>query len=82
MLSREQPEPRERIAEWSRVMEMFAQLLDAVRVNTAATIAVAGGKPGPVRPVPRPVTAIDRVKRERRIAEHRQLVAQVRGRSE
>lgn len=60
---------------------MLAQIVDALRGNTAATIAAAGNKPGPVKPVQRPYTAIDRVKRERRIAAHHDLVARVLGRS-
>lgn len=72
-------EPRERISEWSGIREALARVEDALRANTAVAVAAAGGKPGTVQPVPRPVTALDRVKRARRLAEHRALVAKLTG---
>jgi hypothetical protein len=33
---------------------LLASLLDAVRLNTAVTVAAAGGKPGEFTPTPRP----------------------------
>jgi hypothetical protein len=41
-------------APWSSVELLLADVKDAVRQNTSAVIACAGGKPGPFTPTPRP----------------------------
>lgn len=47
-------EHRPDLAPWSGVEMLLASVLDAVRHNTAATIAAAGGTPAEFEPTPRP----------------------------
>ncbi|MER7331661.1 MULTISPECIES: hypothetical protein [unclassified Micromonospora] len=70
-------QPARRMSEWSPQLEMLTNLYDAVRENTRAVIASAGGKPGKVLPAPRPVTALERARRARRWEKHRSVVARV-----
>lgn len=69
--------PARRMSEWSPELEMLTNLFDAVRDNTRAVVAAAGGKPSRVLPAPRPVTAIERARRRRRLEKHRSVVARV-----
>lgn len=72
----EQP-PSRRMAEWSTEVELLTSVLDAVRENTRAVVAAAGGKPGKFHPAPRPRTALERARRRRRQVVHDRLTAKL-----
>ncbi|GAA1064674.1 hypothetical protein GCM10009574_022870 [Streptomyces asiaticus] len=53
-LKRASADSRPDQGQWSGVEMLLASLLDAVRQNTAATMAAAGAKPPEFEPTPRP----------------------------
>jgi hypothetical protein len=65
------------MAEYSPELEMLTNVFDRLGDLIQATIAAQGGKAPKVRPYPRPKTALDRVKEQRRLAKHRRIVARV-----
>lgn len=69
--------PSRRMSEWSPEMEMLTNVYDAVRENTRAVIAAAGGKAGKVHPAARPATALDSERRRLALTKHRSVVARV-----
>jgi hypothetical protein len=72
----EQP-PTRRMAEWSAEVELLTSVLDAVRENTRAVVAVAGGKPGRFHPAPRPKTALEKARGRKRRLIHERLTAKL-----
>lgn len=52
-------------SEWTPEVEMLAAAVDRLGENIAAQVAAAGGKPGHVKPWPRPESAAERVRRRR-----------------
>lgn len=58
-------------------MHGIATLSDQLQVIANILIAAHGGKPGKVRPYPRPDTAIQRARRRQSFARHQDLVARV-----
>jgi hypothetical protein len=65
------------MAEYSPELEMLTNVFDRLGDLIQATIAAQGGKAPKVKPYPRPKTALDRVKEQRRLAKHRRIVARV-----
>jgi hypothetical protein len=53
---------------------LLLAIIDALQGVQAAVIASAGGEPPGVKPVPRPVTAIDRLREERRLTSLQNLI--------
>lgn len=66
------------LSEWSLNAELLAQVIDALTVNTHATMAAAGAKTPKFKPVRRPQTAYERVQHRRRLAGHDRVVAMVK----
>lgn len=54
------------MTEWSPEVEALAVVVDRLAEVTNTLIATAGGKPKQIRPYPRPVTAFDRTRAQRR----------------
>lgn len=59
------PDAAPPLAEWTLQVEMLASLYDAVTALTGFLVKVNGGKGREPKPLPRPITALDRA-RERR----------------
>lgn len=53
-LKRASTDARADRAPWSSTEMLLAAVLDAIRINTAVTVAAGGGKPGKFEPTPRP----------------------------
>lgn len=68
---------RARMADWSPEMERLTDLYDLVGEVMRLLIALKGGKPNRSRPLPRPRTALDRLRARRRERQHRSIVARV-----
>ncbi|MFI7608781.1 hypothetical protein ACIBTV_27225 [Micromonospora sp. NPDC049366] len=69
--------PRQRLSEWTPEMERLTDLYDLVNEVIRVLVALKGGKPGNSKPLPRPVSALDRAKARKRQAKHRSLVARM-----
>jgi hypothetical protein len=69
--------PQRRMSDWSPEVEMLTAVLDRLGELVQAVAAVGGAKPKKVQPAPRPVTAYERVRRNRRAERHRSLVSRV-----
>ncbi|MCW2904695.1 MAG: hypothetical protein JWO67_6960 [Streptosporangiaceae bacterium] len=50
------------LAGFDPIRALLTQLVDAINVNTAATIAAAGADPPTFDPLPRPETELDRAR--------------------
>lgn len=70
-------EPHPLQAEHGYTEELLAMLVDAVRENTSVAVAAAGGKPRPVKPLPRPETAAPQIDDTDRLKKHREVVSRV-----
>ena len=70
-------QPTRRISEWSTQVELLSVIADRLGELIAAHAATKGAKVKPPRPMPRPVTALQRVERRRRETKHRALAARV-----
>lgn len=68
---------KRRMREWSAEAELLSTIADRVAELIQATLAARGVKPQPVRPVPRPENALERVRYRERVRRHRSLVARV-----
>lgn len=66
-----------RLTEWGPDVQVLAEIRDLLADLRAITIKVNGGKPGKVKPYPRPETALQRVKRRARAVAHSELVRRV-----
>jgi len=66
------------VSEWSLQNELLATIVDAVTVNTGATVAAAGGKAPKFKPVARPSTEYERAEHRRRLAGHERITAMVK----
>lgn len=69
--------PVRRMSDWSAEVEMLTAVLDRLGELVQAVAALGGAKPRRVQPAPRPVTAFERVRRNRRADQHRALVSRV-----
>jgi uncharacterized membrane protein YkvA (DUF1232 family) len=65
------------LAGWTHDCELLTLLVDEIRSLHSTLVAVNSrrGKGFKFAPMPRPVTALDRVQRRRRLARHDDLVA-------
>lgn len=61
---------------YDHLNQQMAMLIDAVHANTAATVASAGGKSKPPKPLPRPKTAIDKAKEDRSKTDQKTLISE------
>ncbi|WP_306358701.1 MULTISPECIES: hypothetical protein [unclassified Nocardia] len=64
---RYEPEPPTPVG-YTLTNYLLLTLIDSVRSVSASVIAAAGVKPPEMRPMPRPQTALDRVREEQRVA--------------
>lgn len=69
--------PRRRLSDWSPTVEMLTCIQDRLTELIQVCAMLGGAKPRKVIPAPKPVTAIDRVRKRRRITAHEALVARV-----
>ncbi|WP_047893248.1 hypothetical protein [Micromonospora sp. RV43] len=69
--------PQQRMADYSAEVERLSDLVDLTRELINATIASRGVPPRRFTPTPRPVTAVDRLRRRNREVQHRSLVARL-----
>ena len=64
-----------RLAEFSPEVQVLAEVRDLVATLINVQIARAGKKPSKVKPYPRPVSAVEQVRRRERYRKHTSLVA-------
>ncbi len=69
--------PTRRMREWSAEVELLSALVDRTAELIQAVAATKGAKPKQVRWMPRPVTAIQRLRARARKAKHNSLVARL-----
>lgn len=74
----ERPPQPPRLTDWTPEVAALTDLRDRVVELIGVTVRAANGKPGPFRPAPRPVTAIDRARAQARNRRHQDLVAEVK----
>lgn len=67
----------ERWSEWSPERDALARVEDLLQEVVRTLVATSGGTPGAFRPAPRPESAVQRLRRDRRRSEHLTLVARV-----
>jgi hypothetical protein len=72
--------PVRRISDYSPEVEMLTLIADRVAENTQVLVASRGGKPRKLPHLPRPVTAVEKVRAKRRQKKHEWTVARVYGR--
>ena len=64
--------------DWTHDRELLTLLIEEIRSLHSSLIAINNkGKGFTVAPLPRPVTALDRIQRRQRLARHRALVDMV-----
>lgn len=66
-----------RLSEFSPEVEALHAVIDRLGDVLVALVRLGNGRPAPIPPMRRPQTAVDRVREQRRIAEHRELVARI-----
>ncbi len=66
-----------RVGEWSVQVEVLSDIADLLTQLIHLTAAAHGAKPGRPARMPRPVTALDRLRRRQRMERHRTLVARL-----
>ncbi|GAA3750807.1 hypothetical protein [Micromonospora maritima] len=69
--------PRVRMSDFSPEVERLTDLCDLVMEAIRTMAGLKGVKPGPPRPMPRPVTALERARRRKRERTHKSLVARM-----
>lgn len=69
--------PRARMSDWSPEVERLTDLCDLVMESIRTMANLKGIKPGPPRPMPRPVSALERIRRRQRQRQHKSLVARM-----
>jgi hypothetical protein len=60
---------------WTQESSMLATVIDKLSLVERAVMGTNGGKPSPFVPYPRPKTAIDKVRAERRESQHKRIVS-------
>lgn len=70
------PDPP-RLSTWTPEVELLTELADRVSELTQTVVAMGGGHPGAVRPLPRPETAVMRARRRRHREANQRLTARV-----
>lgn len=63
--------------DWTFERELLSVLIDEIRSLHSTVYSAHGGKNFPFKPMPRPVTALDRAQRRARVARHEARVALV-----
>jgi hypothetical protein len=77
-MASEEAKPRPpRLTEFSAEVAAIAAAVDRLGELIGALVAVNGGTPPKLQPYPRPVTAIERVRRRQRMEAHFDLVRRV-----
>lgn len=66
-----------RVSEWDPLRAELANLTDRVGELIAITVVAHGGDKVNVRPRPRPVTAVDRIREQVRVERHQRLVSRL-----
>lgn len=69
--------PRRRMSEWSPVVELLSVCADRLAEVVQVVAATKGAKPTGVKPMPRPQTAMDRVRERRRRSKHKNIVSRI-----
>ncbi len=72
-----QGQPQRRMSDYSVVVEVLSLLVDRVSELIGTVAASRGIKPRKIPPAPRPETAADRLRKQRRRATHRRLVSKL-----
>lgn len=60
--------------DWTHERDLLSTLIDEVRLMHATLYSSHGGKNFPFKPMPRPVTALQRVDRRQKLDRHRERV--------
>jgi hypothetical protein len=76
----EKPGPP-RLAEFSPEVQVLAEVRDLLATLINVQVARAGKKPSKMKPYPRPVSAVEQIRRRQRYQRHRSLVSQLLPRS-
>jgi hypothetical protein len=71
-----------RLSEFGPDVQVLAEIRDLLASLIGVQIARAGKKPKKIKPYPRPVSAIERVRKRRQYATHRSLVERLKPRHE
>lgn len=66
-----------RLTEWSPEVQVMAEVRDLLAAAVAVLVKANGGTPRKTKPYPRPVTALQRVRRRVRHLRHNELVKRV-----
>jgi hypothetical protein len=69
--------PAFRMREHSAELEMLMRIFDRLGEVIQAQVASAGGKPPKIKPIPRPVTALEVLRNKQRWTKHRSVVSRV-----
>jgi hypothetical protein len=69
--------PRRLMSEWSADVELLSTLCDLTGQLIQVTVARGGGQARPIRPMPRPVTALQRARDRQRQQKHQSLVSRL-----
>ncbi|MFG2001681.1 hypothetical protein ACGFNU_21275 [Spirillospora sp. NPDC048911] len=68
------------LTEFGPEVQVLAELRDLIAALLAVTVKANNGKPHKPKPYPRPVTALQRVRRKQRYLSHQALVDRVKAR--
>lgn len=79
LLDKQIPErpPQRRMSEYSAVVEVLSLVADRIAELIGTVAASRGIKPRRIQPAPRPVTALERLRKRRRRIRHRSLVSKL-----
>jgi hypothetical protein len=80
-LPEQRPSPP-RLAEFSPEMQALAEIRDLLATLIGVQVARAGKKPSKVKPYPRPVSAVERIRRRQQYQKHQSLVERLTARRE
>ena len=65
------------MSEWSAEVELLTLIAERIAEHAQVSAVVGGGKARKIPPLPRPGSAVDRVRQRRREQRHRSLVARL-----
>lgn len=81
MLAQPDPDPKTtssfRMREHSPELEMLMRIFDRLGEVIQATVASQGGRPPKIKPLPRPLTALEVLRNKQRWTKHRSVVSRV-----
>ncbi len=69
--------PKRQMREFTPEVELLSVIADRLAELAQVVVASKGGKPHPVRPMPRPVTAAQRLRARKRKRTHQSLVSRM-----